>query len=453
VTAASDLYSVGAMLYEALTGQVPFDAETPVAVALKQVSEAPRPPSELNPNVPQAIDAIVLKALAKDPANRYQSADEFLAALTAAEADPHGSGVADTDAYAAVAAGAAGAAAAGEAGAAPSGGGTTAPPPPGGPGEGQGEERFWTRNRIIAAVLLAVALAGGIVAFVLTRPAKQVLVPAVIDKQQAKATAILQNAGFEVAVSPVPNSAPVNAVTEQDPPAGSRADEGSTVTITVSLGLGQATVPEVSGLDQAAATRALKKRGFKVAIQRRFSHEPDGNAIGTDPAAGAELDRGSTVTLLISKGQNLVTVPSVVGELQDVAVAALNQAGLRAHVIHQNSDEPENQVLSQSLPAGSTQKPNASVTITVSTGAGSIVVPDVVGSLKDDAIARLRDAGVRNIDRVVTAVTDESQDGRVTNEAPSPGSRIRSTDTVTITIARFQPPPPGDNTTSTSTTP
>ena len=88
VTAASDLYSVGVMLYEALTGRVPFDADTPVAVALKQVSEQPRPPSQLNPRVPPALDAVVLKALAKDPANRFASAEEFLRALDAAEADP-----------------------------------------------------------------------------------------------------------------------------------------------------------------------------------------------------------------------------------------------------------------------------------------------------------------------------------------------------------------------------
>ncbi len=104
VTAASDLYSVGAMLYECLTGQVPFDADTPVAVALKQVSEQPRPPSQLNPQVSPALDAIVLRALAKDPENRFNSADEFLRALDSAEADPSGRGLGDTASYTAAAA-------------------------------------------------------------------------------------------------------------------------------------------------------------------------------------------------------------------------------------------------------------------------------------------------------------------------------------------------------------
>src|SRR5215218_1601924 len=114
VTAVSDVYSVGVMLYEALTGRVPFEAETPVAVALMQISEQPRPPSQLNPQISPALDAVVLRALAKDPENRFASAEEFSQALDAAEADPSGAGVGDTAAYAAVAAAA----------------GTEPPPPP-----------------------------------------------------------------------------------------------------------------------------------------------------------------------------------------------------------------------------------------------------------------------------------------------------------------------------------
>ena len=114
VTAASDIYSIGVMLYEALTGRVPFEADSPVTVALKQVSERPRPPSELNPAVSRALDAVVLRALAKDPANRFASAEEFLQALDAAEADPTGAALGDTASYAAVAA-AAGSPAAGPA--------------------------------------------------------------------------------------------------------------------------------------------------------------------------------------------------------------------------------------------------------------------------------------------------------------------------------------------------
>ena len=127
VTAASDIYSVGVMLYEALTGRVPFDADSPVTVALKQVSERPRPPSELNPAVSRALDGVVLRALAKDPVNRFASADEFLAALDVAEQDPSGAAFGDTASYAAVAAAA----------------GTAPPAPPEEPPEDRGFFTPW----------------------------------------------------------------------------------------------------------------------------------------------------------------------------------------------------------------------------------------------------------------------------------------------------------------------
>ncbi len=206
VTAASDIYSIGVLLYEALTGRVPFEAESPVSVALKQVSERPRPPSELNPAVSRALDAVVLKALAKDPGNRFASADEFLAALDAAEADPSGAALGDTAAHAAVAEAA----------------GTAPPTPPEGPPERRG---FFTPARLIAMALLLLLL-GGVIAYALTRP-EQVLVPTVIGENQAEAEAILEDAGFEVAVRSVPNDAkPEGTVLEQDPPAGRRGRRG-----------------------------------------------------------------------------------------------------------------------------------------------------------------------------------------------------------------------------------
>ena len=234
VTASSDLYSIGVILYEALTGRVPFEGDTAVTIALKQVSERPSAPSELNPKVTRALDAVVLRALAKDPANRFTSADEFSRALDAAEADPSGGGLGETASYAAVAA-AAGAAAAS-------------------PEEAMAHEQqaaheeeqggWMTRKRalIIAAIVLLLA---AVVVFALTRPAS-VSVPNVTGKDRAEAQRILDAKGFDVNAESRPFCTDAGTVVEQDPADGDKADEGSTVTITVSAGQ-QVAVPKVAG--------------------------------------------------------------------------------------------------------------------------------------------------------------------------------------------------------------
>src|SRR5918996_805782 len=223
VTATSDIYSVGVMLYEALTGRVPFDAETPVAVALKQVSEQPRPPSELNPQVPPALDAVVLRALAKDPANRFQSAEEFIRALDAAEADPSGGALGDTAAYVPVA---------------------------------------------------AIALLGaGVAVWALTRP-EQVNVPAVIEQPLVEARSLLERRGFDVSVATVENCAAEDTVVEQDPRAGSEVEEGSRVTLTVSLGL-TVRVPPTRDLRLAQARNRLENADLLAETREQPSRDID----------------------------------------------------------------------------------------------------------------------------------------------------------------------------------
>jgi serine/threonine-protein kinase len=459
VTAASDLYSVGAMLYEAITGQVPFDADTPVAVALKQVSEAPRPPSEVNPSVTPALDSVVLKALAKDPANRFQSADEFMAALAAAEADPSAD-AGDTDSYATVMVPPAPPPPA-NVPAAVSQTAPTQPPvvPPATEDPIAAEERFWSRNRIIAAVVIALLLiAGGLYLLLHDSGTKQVPVPSVLKETEQEATADLEAAGFQVVTSPVPNPKPVGIVLEQDPRAGVKADKGTTVTITVSTGPGRATIPaEVCGASLKDAQKLLRKRGFdQVEVQDRFSATvAEGNVISSDPGCGSVTIAGSTVTLTVSRGQNTVTVPSVVGEQQSQAQADIANAHLRAQVTTQNSDAPEGEVLDQSPAGGTTVDPHSTVVITVSTGAGSIVVPNVIGQLQRDAVVTLMSRGVKNsqITVIKQETSDSAQDGRVIDEAPPADQRIRETDRVTITVGKFVPPVTTDTTPTTPDSP
>jgi eukaryotic-like serine/threonine-protein kinase len=431
VTAGSDIYSIGVMLYEALTRRVPFEAESPVTVALKQVSERPRPPSELNPAVSRALDAVVLKALAKDPANRFASADEFLAALDAAAADPSGAALGGTASYAAVAA---------AAGAPPA-----EAPPPEGPPERRG---FFTPARLIAMALLLLLL-GGVLAYALTRP-DSVLVPTVLGKMQPSAEAILEDAGFEVAVRSVPNDSPRGTVLEQDPSAGSEADEGSRVTISVSLGPATVVVPDVAGLSARRARDRLKDAGFRVRQDERPSSTVKaGLAIDTEPADGTELERGRTVTLLISSGPKLVQVPSVIGQQQDLAESQLRADGLIPDIEQRDSDEPEGQVIAQDPAAGSTVKKHTAVTIVVSTGAGTAIVPNVVGQSQDDAKADLSAVGL-SVRIVKRTTTDENEDDTVLDQSPSAGTRLRKGEFVTIFVGKFTAPPPTTTTTDTT---
>jgi beta-lactam-binding protein with PASTA domain/predicted Ser/Thr protein kinase len=447
-TAASDVYSVGAMLYEALTGQVPFDADTPVAVALKQVSEAPRPPSLINPNIPPALDAVVLKALAKEPANRYQSADEFSAALVAAEADPNATP--GTAAFGAIAAPPAVSPTA-----------PTQPPktPPDEPGEElvegdvDEEDGFWTRGRLIAAGLVLLALIGLLLFLVLRDSgAKQVLVPSVLGEKKGEARANLEDKGFKVVISPEPSNKKVNLVLDQSPDAGKKADEGSAVTITVSSGLGQGTVPDVQGQSEADAKQALAVKGFKnVTTRQAFSAHDLGTVIGTDPPAGSTINRSATVTLTISRGQNRVAVPSVVGEQESAAQSEITGANLQAKTKQQSSSEPAGQVLSQSPSGGAQVKPGSTVTIVVSSGV--VLVPNVVGETADQARSDLRANGFTNVNVVKQTTTDEGQDGLVVRQAPPAGTHSATSTAIAIYVGKFvAPPPPTTSTTTPSST-
>jgi serine/threonine-protein kinase len=435
VTAASDIYSIGVMLYEALTGTVPFDADSPVTVALKQVSERPRPPSELNPQVSRALDGVVMRALAKDPANRFASAEEFRQALDAAEADPSGAGFGDTASYAAVAAAA----------------GTEPPPAPPPPPEERG---FFTPGRIALLALILLALAGVLVYFLLLkdRSTPSVLVPTVIGDKEAEATDTLEAAGFQVAPREIPRADAVpHTVIEQDPTAGSRAPNGSTVTITVAIGLGRAPVPDVKGLDLATARKRLNGAGFKVHVTHEHSDRVrKGIVIGTVPPAGTNLERKETVTIQVSRGPRLAQVPSVVGMSQAEAAGQIRDAGLVPRFERQESTEPEGQVIDQTPAAGTSVRKGSDVTVTVSSGVAKVTVPNVVGESEDEAKADLSAAGL-NARVVRTTTSDPNEDGQVLSQSPQAGARLPRGEAVTISVGKFKQPATTTTTTTTTT--
>jgi eukaryotic-like serine/threonine-protein kinase len=418
-TPRSDIYSIGVILYEALTGRVPFHGDSAVAVALKQVSEAPRRPSAINPEVPPALDAVVMRALAKDPDARFKDADAFLKALDAAEKAPDTPRPQDTAAYAAVT--------------------------PEGETDLPVEEEYVEyadrrrRWRWLILALLAMGVAA-LVAYALTRPS-HVAVPDVIGQNVDQATRVLDSKGFDVAIKAVPSIAPRNQVVEQDPiptdRGGGKAEEGSTVTLSVSSGPAIVAVPDVSNLTRPDATKRLEDAGFQVNVRQEFSKTVHkGLAIGTEPAVGTQLSTAQPVTLLISRGANTVTVPDVVGLDDQAALAALSNAGLSGVEVQRDSTEPAGKVLNQSPAAGKQVARGSQVTIFASTGA--ITVPDVVGQDRKAAVTALKKAGF------VVAVTeqettDPAQVNRVISEFPPAGSRGQRGDTVTISVGVSAP--------------
>jgi eukaryotic-like serine/threonine-protein kinase len=408
VTPSSDLYSIGVILYEALTGRVPFEGDSAVAVALKQVSEQPHPPSRLNPAIPPALDAVVMRALAKDPANRFATADEFIAALDAAEADPATPAASDTARFVPV-----------------------APPPAEVIVE---DERRWPWRWILLA-LLALALAG-LAAWALTRP-NEVVVPTVLGEKEDRATDLLEARGFDVEVEEFESEQPAGTVVEQDPRAGTKAEKGSTVTLSVSQGLGTTRVPDVAGLTERKALKALERKGFAVRSEEEFSTDVElGRVIETQPAAGTSIEGGSEVTLIVSQGTDLAAVPDVIGVSQQIAENRVESAGFIANVETQDSDEPEGTVIAQDPPGGTESEGGSEVTIVVSTGAGSVLVPDVEGLFRDGAIRLMQNAGL-NVVWQDEETTNPEDDGRVLDQAPEPGQRVPEGTTVTLIIGEF----------------
>jgi beta-lactam-binding protein with PASTA domain len=445
VSAQSDLYAIGIVLYEMLTGRVPFDGDSPVSIALKQVAELPIPPSAYNPAVPPELDAIVLRALEKDPAHRFADAEEFSEALERARgalvAVPTGQSTAVFGALPAEdAAAAAGVAA------------PPAPPPPSDeelaaeaypgeplPPEPEEERRRRRRNWIIAG-LAVLLLAGAVLAFVLTRPEK-VPVPDVVGTQLPAAATVLRNAGFEVEVDRITSTAPRDRVLREDPQPGTEVEKGSTITLTVSDGPGQTTVPDVTNLPLARARRVLEEQGFRPGVQREPSDTiSSGRATRTSPPGGTLADRGSRVTLFISSGPARVVVPNVTGQSESSASAELAAVGLRADVSEEESDQEPGTVLRQSPSAGARVDKGATVAIVVARERTTVAVPGVIGQSQSAAASALSAAGLVAVTEE-REVTDSAQDGVVIDQSPGQGAQVREGSRVTIVVGSFSPPP------------
>jgi eukaryotic-like serine/threonine-protein kinase len=320
VDARSDIYSLGVVLYEMLTGQPPFAGDSAVSVAYKHVREEPPLPSKLEPAVPAALQAVTMKALAKNPDNRYQSAEEMRADLHRARLGQRvlATPVLGPEPTAAV-----------SREARP----TTVMPATAGD-EGRGK-------RTLAWILIGLLIAAGLAALfyflyqsIVGPSTPKVAVPSVVGLSQAGATSTLQNAGFKVkAEKKASQSVAQGNVISQDPAARTQADKGSTVTITVSNGPPKVAVPSLHGMTPDQATSALQQVGLVLGTQtQQASTAPKGTIFAQDPTPGTKIAKGQSVNVTVSSGPAQAIVPDVVCEPIGQAQADISKAGLQSQV-------------------------------------------------------------------------------------------------------------------------
>ena len=440
VTEASDLYSIGIVLFEMLTGRAPFDGDSAVAVALKHVNQEPPSPREFVPELPPELEAVVLKALAKDPVHRYRDADSFIKDLEVVEERLRQGpvDVESTAVFAPLAVDTAPTALAPPPAVAVPEPPPAPPPPPAEEPEPEEPAPERRRRRWLVAAIAAAVAGLAVLLFLLLGSGEKVTVPPVVGQTLDQAQLRVERAGLEVEIKRRTDQAPRDFVFEQSPNPGQEVDEGSVVTLFVSNGPSTVRVPDVVGLAEADARRRLRRAELRADVERESSTSvADGTVIRTDPGPGRPAERDSAVTVFVSSGPEQVTVPSVVGESQEDAVARLREDGLSPIVRERSSSEPVDTVIEQTPEAGQEVDEGSSVTIFVSNGEVR-EVPDVTGLTESEAEAELDDAGFGV--SVRTRETDQpDEDGTVLSQSPRGGVERREGATVTITVGELVP--------------
>ena len=448
VDARSDVYAAGCVLFELLTGEPPFTGDTPVAVAYQHVREDPRSPSEVNPQVTPALDAIVLKALSKNPANRYQSAAEMRADLVRVRSgqQPFAPIVMSEDERTALLNNPRATGQTRRINGAGATRYTPAPPPPPAAYGDYDDEPDRRRGRRIAIGIAAAVVVGllaltGFLIFGGSPTVKQVQVPNVSGQQPEAARAALQAANLLATIQPVTSSVDDKGrVVGTDPAANTEVAERTTVTLQVGNGPDQAAVPPLNGKTVAEAGPLLTERGLLLGAQTEQNTSDAtqvGKILSSTPAAGENVAAGTAVAVVIGKQQTTVAVPNVVGQDADDARKELEDAGFT--VKSTSVDGGNDGEVASTDPAAGTQAPQKStVTLRVFNGDTSKTdMPDVRGRRIDQAQATLAGQGFSNIQVQLESTDRASENGRVLDQSPSPSKSTSTDDQVTLIVGQF----------------
>jgi serine/threonine-protein kinase len=432
VDQTSDLYSVGVVLYELLTGVVPFSGDTPVEIAMKHLSSAPEAPSAKRAEIPRDLDMIVLRALAKDPADRYQTAEEMDADLARVARGAAVSPATEEAATAIISRPPPTAVTAVTASV------PYAPPPAYYDYDEPRRRAIWPW--IVAALFVVAAIVGGY--FLYNQIQNQlanskVAVENYVGLREINAVHAITGKGLRVQVVRQYNDkTPETYVFKQDPQPGEKIEKGNYVTVFSSAGPPQTNVPSVVGepLDQALSD--LHAANLKGKITRVDNDAPQDQVISQSPKAGAKVDQSSSVTLKVSNGPKPVIVPNEIGSTFATANSALLGAGFAVKRKDVQSDQPKDTVVDQSPAGGTYQPPGATITLSVSKGPTTSTVPDVTSLSQGDAVNQLKASGFQ-VRIVSQPVTDSGQDGIVQTQDPVGGSKAPPNSTVTIAVGKF----------------